>query len=139
MSTQKKKSARQYIHSLYLFICLLKGQKWKVFITIFACLMGSILYTVQPWFMGNAIDNMVALIGGNDFADITFAMEMAAILKPILLILIAAGGSWVFSYIAERIMADVSENTALYLRKQVSHKLTKLLCDFMTRPRWVPF
>ncbi len=135
MSTQKKKSARQYIHSLYLFICLLKGQKWKVFITIFACLMGSILYTVQPWFMGNAIDNMVALIGGNDFADITFAMEMAAILKPILLILIAAGGSWVFSYIAERIMADVSENTALYLRKQVSHKLTKLPLRFYDKTK----
>lgn len=130
MSTQEKKSAKQYAHSLYLFIRLLKGQKWKVLFVVFACLVGSILYTVQPWFMGNAIDNIVALISGNDFSDITFAMEMTAILKPIVLILIAAVLSWVFSYIAERIMADVSEQTALYLRKQVSHKLTQLPLRF---------
>lgn len=130
MSTQQKKSAKQYAHSLYLFIRLLKGQKWKVLFVAFACLVGSILYTVQPWFMGNAIDNIVALISGNDFSDITFAMEMTAILKPIVLILIAAVLSWVFSYIAERIMADVSEQTALYLRKQVSHKLTRLPLRF---------
>lgn len=130
MSTQQKKSAKQYAHSLYLFIRLLKGQKWKVLFVVFACLVGSILYTVQPWFMGNAIDNIVALISGNDFSDITFAMEMTAILKPIVLILIAAVLSWVFSYIAERIMADVSEQTALYLRKQVSHKLTRLPLRF---------
>lgn len=130
MSAQQKKSAKQYAHSLYLFIRLLKGQKWKVLFVIFACLVGSVLYTVQPWFMGNAIDNIVALIAENDFADIDFAMEMAAILKPIILILIAAGLSWVFSYIAERIMADVSEQTALQLRKQVSHKLTRLPLRF---------
>lgn len=130
MSTKQKKSAKQYAHSLYLFIRLLKGQKWKVLFVIFACLVGSVLYTVQPWFMGNAIDNIVALIAENDFADIDFAMEMTAILKPIILILIAAGLSWVFSYIAERIMADVSEQTALQLRKQVSHKLTRLPLRF---------
>lgn len=130
MSTKQKKSARQYAHSLYLFIRLLKGQKWKVLFVVFACLVGSILYTVQPWFMGNAIDNIVALISGNDFSDITFAMEMTAILKPIIFILIAAVLSWLFSYIAERIMADVSEQTALYLRKQVSHKLTRLPLRF---------
>lgn len=130
MSTREKKSAKQYAHSLYLFIRLLKGQKWKMFFVIFACFMGSVLYTVQPWFMGNAIDNIVALIGGNDFDHITFEMEMAAILKPIILILFAAALSWVFSYIAERIMADVSEQTALYLRKKVSHKLTRLPLRF---------
>ena len=130
MSTKQKKSARQYAHSLSLFIRLLKGQKWKVLFVVFACLVGSILYTVQPWFMGNAIDNIVALISGNDFSDITFAMEMTAILKPIIFILIAAVLSWLFSYIAERIMADVSEQTALYLRKQVSHKLTRLPLRF---------
>lgn len=130
MSTKQKKSARQYAHSLYLFIRLLKGQKWKVLFVVFACLVGSVLYTVQPWFMGNAIDNIVALISGNDFSDITFAMEMTAILKPIIFILIAAVLSWLFSYIAERIMADVSEQTALYLRKQVSHKLTRLPLRF---------
>lgn len=130
MSIQGKKSAKQYVHLLYLFIRLLKGQKWKVILVIFACFMGSILYTAQPWFMGNAIDNIVALIGGNDFSDITFEMEMSAILKPIILILIAAVFSWVFSYIAERIMADVSEQTALYLRKKVSHKLIRLPLRF---------
>lgn len=130
MSTKQKKSAKQYAHSLYLFIRLLKSQKWKVLFTVFACLAGSVLYTVQPWFMGNAIDNIVALISGNDFSDITFAMEMTAILKPIIFILIAAAFSWLFSYIAERIMADVSEQTALYLRKQVSHKLTRLPLRF---------
>ncbi len=130
MSTREKKSAKQYAHSLYLFIRLLKGQKWKMLFVIFACFMGSVLYTVQPWFMGNAIDNIVALIGGNDFDHITFEMEMAAILKPIILILFAAALSWVFSYIAERIMADVSEQTALYLRKKVSHKLTRLPLRF---------
>lgn len=130
MSTKQKKSARQYAHSLYLFIRLLKGQKWKVLFVVFACLVGSVLYTIQPWFMGNAIDNIVALISGNDFSDITFAMEMTAILKPIIFILIAAVLSWLFSYIAERIMADVSEQTALYLRKQVSHKLTRLPLRF---------
>lgn len=130
MSAQQKKSAKQYAHSLYLFIRLLKGQKWKVLFVIFACLVGSVLYTVQPWFMGNAIDNIAALIAENDFADIDFSMEMTAILKPIILILIAAALSWVFSYIAERIMADVSEQTALQLRKQVSHKLTRLPLRF---------
>lgn len=130
MSTQQKKSAKQYAHSLYLFIRLLKGQKWKILFVIFACLIGSILYTVQPWFMGNAIDNIVALIKGNNYSDITFEMEMAAILKPIIFILIAAALSWVFSYIAERIMADVSEQVALDLRKQISHKLTRLPLRF---------
>ncbi len=130
MSAQQKKSAKQYAHSLYLFIRLLKGQKWKVLFVIFACLVGSVLYTVQPWFMGNAIDNIAALIAENDFADIDFSMEMTAILKPIILILIAAALSWVFSYIAERIMADVSEQTALQLRKQVNHKLTRLPLRF---------
>lgn len=130
MSTQQKKSAKQYARSLYLFIRLLKGQKWKILFVIFACLIGSILYTVQPWFMGNAIDNIVALIKGNNYSDITFEMEMAAILKPIIFILIAAALSWVFSYIAERIMADVSEQVALDLRKQISHKLTRLPLRF---------
>lgn len=130
MSTQEKKSAKQYAHSLYLFIRLLKRQKWKMLFVIFTCFVGSVLYTVQPWFMGNAIDNIVALIGGNDFDRITFEMEMAAILKPIILIFIAAALSWVFSYIAERIMADVSEQTALYLRKKISHKLTRLPLRF---------
>lgn len=134
MSNQKK-SMRQYAHSLYLFIRLLKGQKWKVLFVVFACLVGSILYTVQPWFMGNAIDNIVALISRKHLNDITFEMEMAAILKPIVFILIAAALSWVFSYIAERIMADVSEQTALYLRKQVSHKLTRLPLRFYDRTK----
>lgn len=133
--SNSKKSMRQYAHSLYLFIRLLKGQKWKVTFVVFACLIGSILYTIQPWFMGNAIDNIVALINGNDFSQITFEMEMAAILKPIILILIAAALSWIFSYIAERIMADVSEQTSLYLRKQVSRKLTKLPLRFYDRTK----
>jgi len=130
MSVQQKKSAKQYVHSLYLFIRLLKGHKWKVIFVMTACLVGSILYTVQPWFMGNAIDNIVALIKENNFSDITLTMEMAAILKPIIFILIAAALSWAFSYIAERIMADVSEQVALDLRKRISHKLTRLPLRF---------
>lgn len=130
MSIQQKKSAKQYAHSLYLFIRLLKGHKWKVIFVMTACLVGSILYTVQPWFMGNAIDNIVALIKENSFSEITFTMEMEAILKPIIFILIAAALSWAFSYIAERIMADVSEQVALDLRKEISHKLTRLPLRF---------
>lgn len=125
-----KSSWKQYTHSLSLFISLLKGQKKKVIIAIISCFIGSILYTVQPWFMGKAIDSIVDLIANNSFSVITFEMEMVAILNPIIYIIIAALLSWLFSYIAEKIMADVSEQTALYLRKQVSHKLTKLPLQF---------
>lgn len=125
-----KKPKKGYVHSLRLFLCLLKGQRGKIAFVVFACLIGSVLYTAMPWFMGDAIDNLMALLSGRDLAEITFDMEMQAILRPIILIAATSVLSWVFSYIAERIMADVSENTSLTLHDRVSHKLTRLPLRF---------
>lgn len=133
--SDKRKSACQYAHSIYLFIHLLKDQKWKLILVMFACIVGSLLYTAMPWFMGNAIDNIEALISTGSHLEITFKEIIEAIGQPIILIVIAAILSYFFSYMAERIMADVSEKTSLYLREQLSHKLTKLPLQFYDKTK----
>ena len=120
---------------LRLFWNLLMLQKGKVFLTIFACIVGSILYTSIPWFMGISIDNMVAILKEFSLSNINKEMVVAAIGTPILIIIAASVLSYLFSYIAERIMADVSEETSLYLRRQISQKLTKLPLRFYDRTK----
>ena len=126
------KNAKQ---PLWLFWDLLMLQKGKVFLTIFACIIGSMLYTAIPWFMGIAIDNMVAILKEFALPNINKDMVIAAIGTPVLIIIAASALSFLFSYIAERFMADVSEETSLYLRKQISKKLTKLPLRFYDRTK----
>lgn len=120
---------------LRLFWDLLMLQKGKIFLTIFACILGSMLYTAIPWFMGIAIDNMVAILKEFALPNINKDMVIAAIGTPVLIIIAASVLSLLFSYIAERFMADVSEETSLYLRKQISRKLTKLPLRFYDRTK----
>lgn len=126
------KNAKQ---PLWLFWDLLMLQKGKVFLTIFVCIIGSMLYTAIPWFMGIAIDNMVAILKEFALPNINKDMVIAAIGTPVLIIIAASALSFLFSYIAERFMADVSEETSLYLRKQISKKLTKLPLRFYDRTK----
>ncbi len=126
------KNAKQ---PLRLFWDLLMLQKGKVFLTIFACIFGSMLYTAIPWFMGIAIDNMVAILKEFALPNINKDMVIAAIGTPVLIIIAASALSFLFSYIAERFMADVSEETSLYLRKEISKKLTNLPLRFYDRTK----
>lgn len=117
-------------NSFKLFINLLKIQKGKVILAIFACLIGSILYTSIPWLMGIAIDKVVELLNNHSLSNINKNMVTNAIDNPVILLVIVSILSFIFSYIAEKIMADFSEQTSLYLRKQLNDKINKLPLSF---------
>lgn len=121
--------------SFKLFLNLLKLQKKKVLIAVFACFVGSFLYTAIPWLMGVAIDNMVVVLNNHSFPEINQDMVINAIGPPVLFLIIASVLSFLFSYIAEKIMADFSEQTTFYLRKQISKKLTKLPLRFYDKTK----
>ena len=113
-----------------LFLNLLMLQKSKILLAIITCLFGSFLYTAIPWLMGIAIDNMVVILNNHSFPEIDRIMVVNALKVPVILLIIAAILSFISSYIAEKIMADFSEETSLHLRKQLSEKLTKLPLSF---------
>lgn len=120
---------------LYLFWDLLMMQKRNVFVTIFACIVGSIFYTLIPWYMGKAIDNTVGMLKEFPPSNINKDMVISAIGLPVVLILVISALSFLFSYVAERIMADLSEDISLHLRKQISKKLTKLPLKFYDKTK----
>lgn len=131
----KSENPKNQKKSLRLFLNLLKLQKWKVFFAVFACFIGSFLYTIIPWLMGIAIDNMVVILNKNSISQINKGMVINAISKPVLLLIFASIFSFLFSYLAEKIMAVFSEQTTLYLRKQLSKKLTKLPLRFYDKTK----
>lgn len=121
--------------SFGLFLNLMKLQKGKVLLAVLACFIGSFLYTIIPWLMGIAIDKMVVILNKYPISEINKDMVINAISKPVLFLIAASVLSFLFSYIAEKIMAVFSEQTSLYLRKQLSKKLTKLPLSFYDKTK----
>lgn len=128
MSDDKPENTKR---SFGLFIGILKRQKLLVIIAILACFFGSILYTAIPWFMGEAIDIISDFIkNGTLRKEASWAFMFSLIGKPAMFLIIASIFSYFCSYIAERVMADISEESTLYLRKRISDKLTKLPLNY---------
>ena len=128
LSDDKPQNTRR---SFSLFIGILKRQKMLVIIAILACFLGSILYTAIPWFMGEAIDIISGFIKGEGLGEeVSWRFMFSLIGKPVVLLIIASLLSYICSYIAERVMADISEESTLYLRKRISDKLTKLPLNY---------
>ena len=123
-SEDKPKNTKR---SFGLFIGILKRQKKLVIVAILSCFLGSILYTAIPWFMGEAIDIISDFIRGDGLGGkVSWGFMFSLIGKPIVLLIIASVFSYICSYVAEKVMADISEESTLYLRKKISDKLTKL-------------
>ena len=133
--TEKQEKPQNTGRSFMLFIQLLGRQKAKVFFVILACIIGSILYTAIPWFMGEAIDSIALVIGGEEKFLLSPAFLLQLIGKPLVFLLLCSVLSFIFSYIAEKIMADVSEDSALYLRTQISKKMTQLPLSYYDRTK----
>ena len=128
----KPKSTKR---SFILFLKILKLQRGKVLLAIFVSFVGSLLYTAIPWFMGEAIDIIASLFNGTQAFELTPAFLHALIGRPLTLLIICSLLSFVFSYIAERIMADISEESSLYLRTQISEKMTRLPLSYYDKTK----
>ncbi|CCV64375.1 ABC transporter, ATP-binding protein and permease [Alteracholeplasma palmae J233] len=117
-------------HALKLFIKLLMQRKKSIFTVITMAILGSVMYTAIPWFMGIAIDNVAKLITDFGIGNFSFEQVIHVITWPLIGLLIASILSFIFSFIQERIMAVVSEDSGTYLRQLMTDKMDRLPLKF---------
>ncbi|QIK69565.1 ABC transporter ATP-binding protein [Erysipelothrix sp. HDW6C] len=116
--------------AMKLFINLLMQNKVRVLIVIAMAITGSILYTLIPWYMGEAIDHVIALIDQFGIGNFTIDDVISVIMNPIIALLIVSSLSFVVSFIQERMMAYVSEDSGSHLRKMITDKMVRLPLRF---------
>lgn len=106
-------------------LSLLMQQKWLLLVVVFATLASIGLFAVTPLILGRAVDALIHGIStqgsGGSFEILTDILK-----GPLLLFLGAYLLSSLFAFVQEYIMAGIGERLVLFLRKEMSEKITKL-------------
>ncbi|MGM0166857.1 ATP-binding cassette, subfamily B, bacterial [Enterococcus sp. AZ135] len=106
---------------------LLMEQKKRFIVIITSAVCFATLMAVTPLILGWGLDAIITLIRTG---QVTFENLSAALLHPILLLLLTWGGVSLFSLLQEYTMASVAETLTLRLRKTLTDKLNRLPMKF---------
>lgn len=106
------------------FALLFKPYRYLVIVAVAFNIIGSLCYICIPYLTAVAIDNLIQVIQGTT-GDVLVKV-MIAVKRPLGIILLLAGLTFILTYIEERIMARVGEKVAYRLRKKLTKKLNKL-------------
>ena len=107
-------------------LSLLGRQRWRLAVVVLMTLLGSATFAAIPLVVGRAMDALVSVIrSGADSASLP-GMVMGALGAPVLLLILAAALSALFSYVQQYVAASIGETLALSLRRDVSAKLNRL-------------
>ena len=112
------------------FFRLLKKERKSFLLIMLMGVLNNASMTAIPFVMGLAIDDLIRLLKEVGVSGITTAEVIAVMQVPAAVMLglvMVIGGT---SYIAESVMARVSESVVLTVRKAVTEKFTKLPIGF---------
>lgn len=125
IDSEKPKNLKKSVHY---FFELLMLQKKKTIPAILSNIIGTLAYVSIPLVTAQAIDGLIEAVK----LPGTSMMESirAAITGPLLILLIIAGIIFICNYFQEYLIASVSEETSLTLRKKITAKLNKLHLNF---------
>ena len=125
IDSEKPKNLKKSVHY---FFELLMLQKKKTIPAILSNIIGTLAYVSIPLVTAQAIDGLIEAVK----LPGTSMMESirAAITGPLLILLIIAGIIFICNYFQEYLIASVSEETSLTLRKKITAKLNKLPLNF---------
>ncbi|MBC9825668.1 ABC transporter ATP-binding protein [Carnobacterium inhibens] len=125
LDSEKPKNLKKAVHY---FFELLMLQKKKTIPAILSNIIGTLAYVSIPLVTAQAIDGLIEAVK----LPGTSMMESirAAITGPLLILLIIAGIIFICNYFQEYLIASVSEEASLTLRKKITAKLNKLPLNF---------
>lgn len=123
MSAERAKNARG---TMKRFFKDLMKQKWKI-IAVVLCLAASAVCSVlSPRVLGMATDQIFAGVQNAITQSISFSVNLSTMGGIIFALLGLYLAGTLMNYIPQRILASVSQNFSLSLRKSISDKLNKL-------------
>jgi ATP-binding cassette subfamily B protein len=122
MSVEKAKDTKKTAKRLFK---LLLNQKWKLITVIFFAIASLIFTMTAPLIFSKAINTIVEGIK-NVSATGSFNIDFNIIKKLSLLLITIYVISSLSNYIQQYIMATVSQNLVLSIRRKISDKLTKV-------------
>ena len=125
IDSEKPKNLKKAVHY---FFELLMLQKKKTIPAILSNIIGTLAYVSIPLVTAQAIDGLIEAVrspGASMMESIR-----AAITGPLLILLVIAGITFVCNYFQEYLIASVSEEASLTLRKKITAKLNKLPLNF---------
>ncbi|AEB29173.1 uncharacterized ABC transporter ATP-binding protein [Carnobacterium sp. 17-4] len=125
LDSEKPKNLKKAVHY---FFELLMLQKKKTIPAILSNIIGTLAYVSIPLVTAQAIDGLIEAVrspGASMMESIR-----AAITGPLLILLFIAGITFVCNYFQEYLIATVSEEASLTLRKKITAKLNKLPLNF---------
>lgn len=104
----------------------LARQKKKLIIVVVATLLSSAAFAALPLAVGRGIDALVAAIRSYDGTVGIAETAVQVLWLPVVLIIVSALISCLFSYVQQHIIASVGEELTLSIRKDISAKLNRL-------------
>ncbi|MFW7433856.1 ABC transporter ATP-binding protein [Vagococcus carniphilus] len=112
------------------FLEFIKPEKNQFYLLALCSVISNILVTSMPFIMGVAIDDLLKAIKEANGAILTASFIQEIIIFPVVILIIIAVVSAFFSYVQERMMASLSEDVTLRLRKEITQKFKKLPMSF---------
>lgn len=112
------------------FLSFIKPERTYFYLLACCSLVGNALVTAMPFVMGIAIDNLLSRINNQNGAALSVSILNEVLIFPVLVILVLAISSAGISYIQERMMATLSEQVTLCLRKEITKKFKVLPMSF---------
>ncbi|MDT2834508.1 ABC transporter ATP-binding protein [Vagococcus carniphilus] len=112
------------------FLEFIKPEKNQFYLLALCSVISNILVTSMPFIMGVAIDDLLKAIKEANGAILTASFIQEIIIFPVVILIIIAVVSAFFSYVQERIMASLSEDVTLRLRKEITQKFKRLPMSF---------
>ncbi|MEG0475116.1 MAG: ABC transporter ATP-binding protein [Carnobacterium sp.] len=125
VDTEKPKDIKK---SIRYFFELLMLQKKKTIPAVISNVIGTLAYVMIPLITARAIDGLIEAIKTPDTSMMESIRE--AITGPLLLLLLLSGIIFICNYFQEYLIASVSEEVSLTLRKKITDKLNKLPLNF---------
>ncbi|WP_265460136.1 ABC transporter ATP-binding protein [Enterococcus sp. HY326] len=115
--------------AVLLFWKLLMEEKVKVVTVFFSNVISTILYMLVPWIAAILIDKVIAVISDGSISNKWAAIQME-IISGIIALAVIGLLVFIMNYFQEYVIASVSENLSLSLRKKLTEKMTKLPMNF---------
>ena len=112
------------------FLEFIKPEKNQFYLLALCSVISNILVTSMPFIMGVAIDDLLKAIKDANGTILTGSFIQEIIIFPVVILIIIAVVSAFFSYVQERMMASLSEDVTLRLRKEITQKFKKLPMSF---------
>ncbi|MHC5374301.1 ABC transporter ATP-binding protein [Enterococcus sp. LJL120] len=112
-----------------LFWKLLMEEKVKVVTVFFSNVISTVLYMLVPWIAAILIDKVIAVMSDGSISN-KWAAIQTEIISGIIALAVIGLLVFIMNYFQEYVIASVSENLSLSLRKKLTEKMTKLPMNF---------